>query len=490
MVKHFFSRIAIFTAGKPLLVLALILLIHLIFHLRAMQLPACGNHVWRQCNTLALADNFYQEEMNIMKPRVDKRFDTPGITGSEFPLYSYVLAGGYKVFGKTETLHRWLSWLIFAIALLGLYSLARQYGFSVNLALVSAFVFAFIPEVYFHSINAVPDMLALAFTLWAWFAARKWLLGNDLKWLLFSMVFFSLGGMVKMQFLMPLFAICIEFWLMRAGFGYKKWIGILSLGLVSSVFTLGWYAYASYLTRLYGLHEFVHAMRHAENVVQSFEILGRTLLKDIPETLLGYGFLVFLIPGVVKAFQKRTQFAGLWIFVAVFVLFYFLIQYQFIHHGYYYLAITPLLSMAVAVGIKQVYQSKYVAMLILAAAAPIWSYARIDVANWQGKGMRIPDEFLSDSFLTEAQKLSAQSNDWIVGPDVSGCVYFYFTRSKGYPWYDTANGVENELLRYSKYKAGGVITNEPAIFENAIKGKVKYKVIGKSGSFVWYRFER
>ena len=46
-----------------------------------------GLHVWRQCNTMAVARNFYEEGMDILRPRVDRRGSTDGVTGMQFPSY-------------------------------------------------------------------------------------------------------------------------------------------------------------------------------------------------------------------------------------------------------------------------------------------------------------------------------------------------------------------------------------------------------------------
>ena len=80
----------------------------MVAHRNHMHLEARGLHVWRQCNTLAVARNYYQEDMNILKPRVDHRKGTDGVTGMAFPLYEYLLASIYKEFGFKPYTHRFL----------------------------------------------------------------------------------------------------------------------------------------------------------------------------------------------------------------------------------------------------------------------------------------------------------------------------------------------------------------------------------------------
>lgn len=75
---------------------------------------------------MAVARNFYEEGMNILEPRVDKRGATNGITGMQFPSYEWLVAGSYELFGFHEMLPRLLNWLIYVAGLLAFYHLVRQ----------------------------------------------------------------------------------------------------------------------------------------------------------------------------------------------------------------------------------------------------------------------------------------------------------------------------------------------------------------------------
>ena len=73
--------------------------LYLILHLPFVNLPPTGNHVWRQSNSLAIAKNYYEDGLNIIEPKIDKRYDGSGVTGTNFPLYEWVLAVNYKIWG-------------------------------------------------------------------------------------------------------------------------------------------------------------------------------------------------------------------------------------------------------------------------------------------------------------------------------------------------------------------------------------------------------
>lgn len=67
---------------------------------------------WREADTGAIARNFYREGMNIFQPRIDWRGDGPGNVEAEFPLYPWLVACLYHVFGYHEEILRVVSYLI------------------------------------------------------------------------------------------------------------------------------------------------------------------------------------------------------------------------------------------------------------------------------------------------------------------------------------------------------------------------------------------
>ena len=77
-----------------------LILMQILSHFTYLKLPAVGNHVWRQCNTLAVARNYYQEDMNILYPRIDKR------------LYIGVDIQGFWIFSKRPQVFELNHWYI------------------------------------------------------------------------------------------------------------------------------------------------------------------------------------------------------------------------------------------------------------------------------------------------------------------------------------------------------------------------------------------
>lgn len=465
--------------------LPVLLLLHLAWHAPYMKLPAVGNHVWRQCNTLAVAKNYAEESMNLLEPRVDKRFDTPGITGPQFPAYDYMLAMGYKVFGFSEHLHRWLSWVLAAIGICGMYFLTLRYSRNAIYAGMAALFIAFVPELFYHSINALPDILALACMLWGWWFGLKWLQEGRWKEALMTALLLGLAGMVKMQFLVA--GIPLAWGFLRLKKRQPVWLAqAVVLALVSVGSTLWWYSYASMLVRQYGLHEFVHAMRYARTFDESMFILGKTLFSDLPEIFTGYAFLPLVVLGGIAAFMSRRMYAGLITYSIGCLLFYFLVQYQFWHHGYYAIIFLPAMALMAAKGYVVLHKSRTSWLVLLIWLAPAWAWARMAKSNWTPENYRVPSEFLSENSRQTMRGFSSRDVRWIVGPDRSGCVYFYYTGAKGFPWED-ATDKPSLFKSFIERGAGGIVTDRPDLLKTCMPDGYSYEEIHRHGSFRWYR---
>lgn len=463
------------------------LVLHLSMHSQAFRLPAVGNHVWRQCNTLAMATNFAEEDMNILMPRIDQRFEGPGITGPEFPAYSWSLALLYKVFGQSETLHRWFGWILFAITVAGMYKLAMALFRKRSLAYYAAFFLCFVPELFYHSVNAVPDMLALCCMVWGFFFYLRCLQENrSWPWAVAMALTLGLAAAVKLQFLIvgfPMLWFFVQYWPRLSG---ATRLGVIMGGIFAVIAGLTWYAWADILTTRYGLYEFNHFLRWPQSFTAFFKILGDNLLQDLPETWVGYAFLLPFAVGIYLGIKHLRRNIWVLCWLAGFIIFYVAVQSQFRFHGYYTISLMPLLALCVARGFGQIFRYRYGSLAgLLLLCAPLWAYLRIS-DNW-GNGRRIPVDFLSKENLENFRSLSAKRDRWIVGPDASGCVFFYYLHAKGFHWNRTQTVAD--FKRSIQRGAKGMITNEPAEFEAIIKGQIKYSKMDSVGNFIYFVFE-
>ena len=108
---------------------------------------------WRECDLGAVSRNFATESMNPFYPRVDWRGNSPGFAEMELPLYPYLTAITYKIFGVHDFLGRVWTFLFSLGTLFFFFRLAREY--LSDLSLVSAFAFfAFNPLIVPYRSNS------------------------------------------------------------------------------------------------------------------------------------------------------------------------------------------------------------------------------------------------------------------------------------------------------------------------------------------------
>jgi hypothetical protein len=102
---------------------------------------------------------------------------------------------------------------------------------------------------------------------------------------------------------------------------------------------------------------------------------------------------------------------------------------------------------------------------------------------------RIPDEFVNRNQAAALRINNDSSERWIVGPDISGCVYFYYTGTKGFPW-DTATETPTTIFQYYNRGAVGIVTDQPHLLEDSNRNYVpgfKLKLEKQVGNISWYR---
>ena len=56
--------------------------------------PLIDKQAWRQTDTAAVARNFFEEDINILSPRVDWRGNGTGEVEMNFPLFPYLVSLG------------------------------------------------------------------------------------------------------------------------------------------------------------------------------------------------------------------------------------------------------------------------------------------------------------------------------------------------------------------------------------------------------------
>jgi hypothetical protein len=440
--------------------------VNFLLHISFFQLPPVSTHVWRQCDTMAVARNFYEEGMNILEPRVDSRYATTGITGMQFPSYEWLVAGSYHVFGFHEVLPRLANWLIYMAGVVAFYHLVRLISGKAWLGGVGAWCLAWSPDFYYHGANALPDILALTASIAGllWFA--QWRVNRNGLLLVLSLVAVTLGGLTKLQYQIVGFPIAFLVMrdLVQRRFSGWELLQLAAYAVVSVGVSLSWYAYALHLMDTSGLGNFGLELRPALDLATGVHIINRNLLSDWPEILLGYGALTLFVVGLWRLLRHApTQHLWFWpgLTWALALIAYYLIELsQMQGHTYYMFPLLPVLLLVAVWGfawLARCPKAKYL-LLVLLLIQPVWAYIRINYTRLQRQELGVATELLDPVTRATLEHATPPGALCVVGPDPSSCIDFYFLHKKGFPFTWSGQLLESTATgrsRLADYVAGG-----------------------------------
>ncbi|HEX2898364.1 MAG TPA: glycosyltransferase family 39 protein, partial [Bacteroidia bacterium] len=155
-------------------------LVSLVMHWGILGKDLQGMHVWRQTGTQQTIDAFVEEDFCILNPRRLERGTTDGISRVEFPLYQWLIAAMAKVVGHSVLVMRLFTFLLGCFGIWAMRHLLVALTRDRLAGLLGGFFFAFAPVVYYYSVCALPDMLALVLAMWGLvFLLRQ---GERLDW--------------------------------------------------------------------------------------------------------------------------------------------------------------------------------------------------------------------------------------------------------------------------------------------------------------------
>lgn len=453
--------------------------LYFVLHIPFINLPPTGNHVWRQSNSLAIAKNFYEEGMNILEPKIDKRYAGNGVTGTNFPLYEWVLAVNYKIWGFNHSVHRWyamlLTFICFGLVYLNFRKVNEQTG------RLAAWIFLFNPLIFFYGFSALPDILAIAFILLANYCIYAIIENRSGVFKLLLPICLILGLLIKFTFVAWL---VIPFLLLSSAEVKPKLPTLLLVSLPALIPVLAWYNYANELTALaQGNVEFVYHARVLQSVDEWLKLLSN-MISAVPELLMGYPALLLLILGLAVGRSPSNEIKVhrvYWVGAALMALIYFVsASNNLLDHDYYFL---PLLGLLLVV-LSKIPKKAFVLVPILLILMPVWAAGRIIPANWVGVD--------SNALQSEKEWLNKrlESTDRVIcGTDPSSCYLFYMLGVKGYPYRKLGELEEIKdgkviMDDYVEQGAQFLITNQAKDLENEYLKKY-FKQVEPFGTNFW-----
>ena len=442
-----------------ILLLALPMVISLLMHLPHFGKELMSVHAWRQAQTQTVIDNFYQEDMNILNPRINNRGSGDGIFRMEFPLMQWMVALLYHLFGPGLVITRFTMFVTGLFSVYGLYRLLRTLFSSPVPALAGAWALTFSPVFFYYTINPMPDNLALCLAIWGLNFFFRWLeqprAGDAMK----AGFFLAAAALVKLPFILfyaPPAVVFLQrlFRKKRDSFPLKS----PALMFLPLVLPVAWYAWVIPGWKGNGIVGGI--LQGDTSLVQILDYLRHNLVVTLPEMLLNYGSLLFFAAGIYFVIRNRpwrdSRAYSLGVLgLAVLAYFFFEINMIARIHDYYLFPFLPLLFILVGYGAWKLLRSgkpvwRYLALFLL-LVLPLTCWLRMEV-RWDPEN----PGFNPDLLIHKEALQSAVPEDALVvaGNDISPHIFLYHLDRKGWSFSNDhlpASRLENQMEEGAEY---------------------------------------
>jgi hypothetical protein len=419
-------------------ILLAIVLISFLMHYAHFSKELISFHAWRQAYTQTTINNFYEEDFNILHPKINNRGNTDGIFRMEFPLMQWLIAGLYKIFGSHLIITRIFIFIIGLFSILGIYKLLLNLLKNDILALIGAWAFNFSPSFFYYTINPHPDNLALCFSIWGLAFFFKWNNDKSVKTLVLSSIFLCLGALCKLPFILyysvPFMYLFLQ-WLRKENKTKAIIVnGFVIFGLI--IFQLAWYINAIPNWKGNGIVQGL--LDNKTPASKLFNYLQHNLFSTLPELLLNYGSVLFFIAGffyIIKNKAFKKPFFPIFLVWSFSILAYFLFEINMIArvHDYYLFPFMPILFILISYGAFNLLNSnikffKYLTIFLL-LLLPATAYMRMHT-RWNPDSPGFNKDLLV--YKDELRKAVPKNELCIVGNDESNSIFFYYIDKKGW----------------------------------------------------------
>jgi hypothetical protein len=310
-----------------------------------------GPHSWRQTDSCAFVQNYFNDGMNFFQPRFHHNIFGEGLgSPSEFPILYYISAMIWQVFQPHDGVLRLVNFFLLGV---GYFSISRLtlhltsdlfYALAVPLLLMGS------PILAYYGFNYIPNTPALGLTFTGVLFFYYFFKTENQKWLILSCGTFLFAGLLKVTVLIPFITIIIIFFLEKTNLvKFKKEGKIFKNGwknapLFFSVFAIigAWIFWVKYYNELHSCTIFITKTRPIWSLVEpaiteTWHWIIRDGAPDYYHRITRYvvfGTTFFLLFFLRKKQPKLLYVFNLFIFlgmVGTFLVFYR----QFFIHEYY-----------------------------------------------------------------------------------------------------------------------------------------------------------
>lgn len=449
-------------------------------------------HVWRQTQTQSTIDNFHEEDRNIFNPRRNNRGGEDGIFRMEFPLMQWLIAGIYPLTGRSIWVTRVFLFLTGIGCILGMYFFLRKVLKDRWLASMGAWAFTFSPAFYYYMINPIPDVFALALSLW----------GIGLCWqssgatFTMGLILLSLGTLCKLPFglffILPVSSLLLSSGLINSHnnqdpIRFRKAIPQGIQILLAIIPPLVWYAQVIPEWKGNGI---VQGLLNNEiPLSQLTDYLIHNLISTLPELLVNYAAMPLFLTGMYYAVRLRLYrkyFELMVLSLALIAFFLFELNMIAKVHDYYLFPFYPLIFLSVGLGIhKFIYNQntnlRYLAGILL-LLLPLTAWLRMQT-RWDAEKPGFNKDLLV--YQNELQAAVPDSALCIAGNDESSYIFFYYIHKKGWAFQkDEPTGLQ--LDQWRNRGAEYLYSDSREVEQRALEAGVLDTLIQEYGSIRVY----
>jgi|GEM_PF-996933 len=386
-------RILDYLKSHPRVILWTTLVLFAIPHILTLWLPPNGYHKWRESDTAAIIENYYQEDMNPLHPRVNQRGDKSGITGMELPLYNYTAALLYHVLepdpetGPYFQIPRGLTLLAGLISLWLVFSIARFWLDELGAA-IAAWATACSPLFFYYSSKIMPDIWMLTLGLGSVLCYLHYLDNRKVVNLLGAGLLLVLSAAIKpliLCILLPFLVMSVR----KSDHKLQGAVKALLFATVTIVPVVLWFLWARQVNIEHESPGFYlgENMGSFAEMLFSAQFFKKLFLQWPWELWIGWALVPVFLTGLVLSIRRRSLRASWWWVLAVYIVFIPMAQHAR-SHDYYSLIIVPPLALLTALGASYLWEHRrwYSRLaLVLLLLAPMGTFARIHQRFGSGK---------------------------------------------------------------------------------------------------------
>jgi hypothetical protein len=325
-------------------------------------LEAASN--WRQCDGLMIARNFYEHNPNIFYPTMDIAGDKTGITGSEFPLFNYLIYVVSLLFGYSSWYGRIINLIISSLGTFYFYRLIAKY-FNPQAAFYST-ILLLVSLWFGYARITIPDTFAASLCLISIYYGLLFMeSGGALKFFIFFLLALC-GCLVKISAAVLLTIFAIPFFSKSPPINRKIWFALAAGFILIAVYA--WYFYwVPYLNTISGFPPHYFMGQKLSDGIEQLKANWERALYHFYYTPLKYtGFIVFLFCLFLTV--KNKHWLTLLAFTLPFCSFLYIILvagHNFTVNSYYPLMLVPPMAFIAGYGLTFLKNEKWVYLILL-----------------------------------------------------------------------------------------------------------------------------